>query len=466
MSYVFYDTETTGTDPAFDQILQFAAIRTDDNFDEIERLDAPIRLMPHVTPSVGALLVNRIAPADLVDPARLSHYDAMRRIHARLLEWSPATFIGYNSLWFDEEMLRHALFQTLHPAYLTGRPGSARSDALRLAYAVDIHAPGRISIPTDDGGAPTFRLERIAAANGYDRYDAHEAMADVEATIFVARLMRDRAPEVWDTVDRASAKDAVMDYIDAYPSFTLSDNYFGRSYSWLVCFCGQNPEYDSEFAVFDLAHDPDEYRTLPVDALVRKLNASPKVIRPLRANRQPIMAPPESAPDNVAARALSDRELERCVAAVRDDEDFQERVGLALAARHADREPSPYVEKQLYDRFPGCEDEKLMAEFHEADWPDRSGILRRIEDPRVREFGWRLIHQERPRLLPEDKAEELAVWRAARLLDRDDSVPWMTVGKALREVDDCLRISDDADTAFLRGVKGFLRALEKCARQG
>ena len=280
MSYVFYDTETTGTDPAFDQILQFAAIRTDDNFDEIERLDAPIRLMPHVTPSVGALLVNRIAPADLVDPARLSHYDAMRRIRATLLEWSPATFIGYNSLWFDEEMLRHALFQTLHPAYLTSRPGSARSDALRLAYAVDIHAPGRISIPTGDGGASTFRLERIAAANGYDRYDAHEAMADVEATIFVARLIRDRAPEVWDTVDRASAKDAVMDYVDAYPFFTLSDNYFGRSYSWLVCFCGQNPEYDSEFAVFDLAHDPDEYRTLPVDALVRKLNASPKVIRP------------------------------------------------------------------------------------------------------------------------------------------------------------------------------------------
>ena len=257
-----------------------------------------------------------------------------------------------------------------------------------------------------------------------------------------------------------------MDYVDAYPFFTLSDNYFGRSYSWLVCFCGQNPEDDGEFAVFDLAHDPDEYWTLSVDALVRKLNASPKVIRPLRANRQPIMTPPESAPDNVAARALSDRELERRVAAIRDDEDFQRRVGKALAARYADREPSPYVEKQLYDRFPSREDEELMVEFHEADWPDRPGVLRRVEDLRVREFGWRLIHQERPDLLPEDKAEELAAWRAARLLGRDDSVPWMTVGKALREVDDCLRISDDANAAFLRGVKEFLRALEKRARRG
>ncbi len=30
MPYVFYDTETTGTETAFDQILQFAAIKTDD----------------------------------------------------------------------------------------------------------------------------------------------------------------------------------------------------------------------------------------------------------------------------------------------------------------------------------------------------------------------------------------------------------------------------------------------------
>lgn len=30
---------------------------------------------------------------------------------------SPSIFVGYNSIRFDEEMLRHALFQTLHPAY-------------------------------------------------------------------------------------------------------------------------------------------------------------------------------------------------------------------------------------------------------------------------------------------------------------------------------------------------------------
>jgi exodeoxyribonuclease-1 len=30
MAFIFYDTETTGTRTGFDQILQFAAIKTDD----------------------------------------------------------------------------------------------------------------------------------------------------------------------------------------------------------------------------------------------------------------------------------------------------------------------------------------------------------------------------------------------------------------------------------------------------
>ena len=38
-SYVFYDTETTGTLTSFDQILQFGAIRTDDEFNELDRYE-------------------------------------------------------------------------------------------------------------------------------------------------------------------------------------------------------------------------------------------------------------------------------------------------------------------------------------------------------------------------------------------------------------------------------------------
>jgi exonuclease I len=38
MGFAFYDPETTGISPAFDQPLQLAVIRTDDAFREIERV--------------------------------------------------------------------------------------------------------------------------------------------------------------------------------------------------------------------------------------------------------------------------------------------------------------------------------------------------------------------------------------------------------------------------------------------
>ena len=56
MSFVFWDTETTGMNTAFDQILQFGAIRTDHELRELERFDIRCRLLPYVVPSPGALL--------------------------------------------------------------------------------------------------------------------------------------------------------------------------------------------------------------------------------------------------------------------------------------------------------------------------------------------------------------------------------------------------------------------------
>ncbi len=60
MAFVFYDTEMTGSDPYGDQILQFAAIRTDDDLNPVDRFDIRCRLLPHIVPSPGALLVTGV----------------------------------------------------------------------------------------------------------------------------------------------------------------------------------------------------------------------------------------------------------------------------------------------------------------------------------------------------------------------------------------------------------------------
>ena len=65
--FAFYDFETTGISPAFDQPLQFAAILVDDDFQEIERVNLRCRLSRHIIPSPYAMLVTGLEPDQLVD---------------------------------------------------------------------------------------------------------------------------------------------------------------------------------------------------------------------------------------------------------------------------------------------------------------------------------------------------------------------------------------------------------------
>lgn len=139
MAYVFYDTETTGTNLAFDQILQFAAILTDDELNEVERFEIRCRLLPHIIPAPGAIRATRLDPSRLTDPTLPSYYEATCTIADKIRAWSPAVFIGYNSLGFDEALLRQAFFQNLKPIYLTNTNRNTRADTYRLIQAACIY---------------------------------------------------------------------------------------------------------------------------------------------------------------------------------------------------------------------------------------------------------------------------------------------------------------------------------------
>ena len=458
MPYVFYDTETTGTATAFDQILQFAAIRTDDDLHELERFNIRCRLLPHIIPSPIALRVTHVTPAMLTDSALPSHYAMIRKIRDTLLAWSPATFIGFNSMSFDENLLRQALFQTLHPAYLTNTNGNARSDVLRVAHAASAYTPDALVVPTDDHGRQVFRLDRLALANGHHHDGAHEAMADVVATMYVARLIRNRAPDIWKAMDRAVTKNAVKKYVATESVFSLTESYYGCAYSWLVTPCGQNPRDAGQLAVFDLSFDPDDYRFLSAENLVAVLNASPKAIRSIRANRQPIMMPPDAAPDSTKALQIPPGERRRRVEVIQGDPEFQARVGQAQALRVADKDPPAHVEQRIYDGFPNAADEVRMEQFHQVDWGARPALAAQIEDPRLGEFARRLIYFERPEMLSQEQSSKLSAWMANRVLTEDESVPWMTVRKALRETDALLQDARGEAAHLLSEIKDFLHS--------
>jgi exodeoxyribonuclease-1 len=158
----------------------------------------------------------------LTDPTLPSHFEAIGQIRAKMLEWYPATFIGYNSISFDEDLLRQAFFQNRHPAYLTNTGGNARADMIRVAHAVHTYSPESISVPINEKGNPSFKLDQLAPANGYNHDQAHEAMADVLATIHMARLARDRTPDIWKEMGRSITAKAVRQHVTGEPVLSLS----------------------------------------------------------------------------------------------------------------------------------------------------------------------------------------------------------------------------------------------------
>ena len=66
---------------------------------------------------------------------------------------------------------------------------------MRACYAL---RPEGINWPENEDGLPSFRLEHLTVANGIEHSNAHDAMADVYATIAMAKLVKTHQPRLFD----------------------------------------------------------------------------------------------------------------------------------------------------------------------------------------------------------------------------------------------------------------------------
>ena len=183
-SYLFYDLETSGLNKAFDQVLEFAAIRTDQSFNQIERHTISVKLRPDIIPSPRAILTNRIPVSNSC--SGLCEYEATAEIHQLMNE--PGTVsLGYNTLGFDDEFLRFSYHRNLLPPYTHQfKNGCRRMDLFPMAVVYRLYKRAVITWPEVDG-KPSLKLEHIGAANRITAGQAHEAMVDVATTVELAR---------------------------------------------------------------------------------------------------------------------------------------------------------------------------------------------------------------------------------------------------------------------------------------
>jgi len=123
-----------------------------------------------------------------------------------LSSWSPAIFLGFNSISFDEEFLRQAFYQCLHPVFLTNTNRNARADVLDLMRAAGTLYPSVIRPGIGADSENVYRLGALAAANGIALGKAHDATHDVDAMLKLCRRGEKGTPDLWSAFLRFSSK--------------------------------------------------------------------------------------------------------------------------------------------------------------------------------------------------------------------------------------------------------------------
>lgn len=452
MTFAFYDLETTGLSPAFDQPLQFAAILTDGDFQEVERVNLRCRIAPHLIPSPWALAVTGVRPAQLLDPALPTLFEFTQEISALINRWSPAIWTGFNTIRFDEEMLRQAFYQNLQPEiFATQFNGNTRFDVLTSLYAVWHRRPDLFEWPVDETGRVRFKLDLIAPLNSFTAHNAHDALGDVEATIYIARQIAQRAPELWSELLANRDKAGVQTRIEAFQPMALIERFGGGlPRATIGVFCGYSVSNPNQAAFFDLeAADPADLFSADDAALFAAVDSTPKIIRSLSINKTPaLLAHPDPTEQQM-----------RRAAAIANAPEFRARVAQALAARFPEdpAAPTQLVEKQIFSGFYSNADKALLAEFQRVDWPRRQEIAATFNDPRLRQLGRRLVAFHAQHLLAPEELAKYQLWLHGRWSAPDvPETEWLTARKALSALDE-IHGTEGVAAALIDEIAAYLQ---------
>ena len=400
-TFLFYDLETTGLNKAFDQVLQFAAIRTDLTLDEIERHQIRIRLRPDVVPSPQAILTNRISMDNALSGQ--CEYDAVRYIHS--LMNTPGTIsLGYNTLGFDDEFLRFSFHRNLLSPYTHQyENGCGRTDLLPITILYYLYKPEALNWPEVDG-FPSIKLEHLSRTNNLAAGPAHDAMVDVEATVSLARRLS-REETMWTflggyfdkTSDRARTHKiptAFRTEAGAHQKALAIGNEFGHRnhFQAPVLSIGQSVPYSNQtlWLRLDL---PELRQTTP--GTIEKCTW---VIRK-KFGEPVILLPPF---DRYWDRLEKDRtaEAERNLAWLQSEPDrFQQIISHHRQFRYPEI-PDLDADAALYQNgFPSKADQQICRQFHNAGSAEKTDLTGRFSKTWLRELAIRLLGRNVPEAL-------------------------------------------------------------------
>jgi len=402
--FYWYDLETSGTDAAADRIVQFAGQRTDAALASVgEPFMSYIRLTPDVLPDPGSCLVTGITP-QRANREGMEEWQAFHRIRSELMQ--PGTCItGYNNLRFDDNFLRHGFYRNLMDPYAhEWKDGNSRFDIIDLLRAAAALRPAGMEWPRTEEGEPTFRLEILSEANGFDHSDAHDALADVRATLFLARRLRRAQPKLWEYAFANRLRDSVVPLL--LPLGEKVNVHVSRMYPNArhniapVVSVARHPHIANRLIVADLSRDislllESDSRALK-EAIFTRSEDEPPPLKEVTLNRCPFVAPLKVVGKADAQRLGFDfGQIERRRQQLTSVSGLERTIADAYRREERDSEPRD-AELSLYDGFLDDGDRRAMDRVQKAlqeglPWPPFSP-----DDERVRTLATRLKARLRP----------------------------------------------------------------------
>jgi len=471
MNLAIWDIESSSASTDFGSIIEIGGVLVDQNFKEKDRFNLRCRLPEGEIPQAMALIVNKTS-LDQLTKVNLSHYQMLGEIEKIFKKWSPAIFLGWSNIGFDDEMIRKEFFKGIRYPYITNASPNKRHDGIniaRAAYAVDKNV---LQTEINQKNNPVFKLESLSRMNGFDSSDAHSALTDATLTMKILGLIKKKQPNTWDNFLKTANKLDTETIFKKENIITLNEYFYGKSRLYLCaplhpkhCI---HPIYQWGQAV-DLRVDVQPLLKMSINELKAEMKKTPKFLRTIRSNKAPIILEAKYGMKEEPYNVIDPELIKKRAQLIRDNEKFSQNILTALREIAEEKEQSKsqediYAEESIYKKFTSNKDTALFPSWHAASWKDKLKLLDKFDDERLVGFGKKIIFQESPETLPSDMLKSIKIQIAKRILSNEKE-KWWTCKEFYFECDNLreryTNENDQSKLEFLDQLNNFVMSIQK-----
>ena len=468
----WYDFETFGINPRRDRASQFAGIRTDEDLNIIgEPLVLYCKPADDFLPDPVACLITGISPQKALAEG-VGEAEFIRQIHGEFMQ--PGTCVaGYNNIRFDDELTRQLLYRNFHDAYeREWKHGNSRWDIIDMVRLCAATRPEGINWPSKDDGSKSFRLDQLTVANGIEHGDAHDALADVIATIELAKLIRQKQAKLFDYIYGLRDKKKVLAQIDMVtrkPLLHVSGMYPARRgcLALVMPLC-MHPTNKNGVIVYDLRADPAAMLVLTVEQIrvrvfttVEQLpeSATRIPLKLIHVNKCPIVTSAAVLdPTRAAEYEIDLQQCKRHWEMLQASQDLAARVAAVFNEELQQGEVDP--DFMIYSGgFFGDNDKALMQTIRASSPTDLGRLDLPFQDRRLREMLFRYRGRNYKSSLNSD---ELAQWEAFRRQRLTDKAELQRYESGMEEAQ---RRATANDLAVLSDLSDYVESITVVARE-